>query len=368
MESTKRKASDDDSIQHKKGKWSCHECDKTFEYKKTLNRHVPSHASQTWKCDVCHKDFGRKYLMKRHSQVHGAPLHSCCGKSFWRNDKYHEHLRRHNQHGGAVVENNEDTPQDEVLNDNSQPTEDCSEEALGGTFKVISIPAEGLNKLDPMMLLKHQYDVIKKKLEKAVIQGGVKWYLSIQVQFSKPKGETVERVMPHFRENCQISLKEADIDEGLRESIRKIYSSFIEYQRQGSNWTLDKVLQIQIHLAKYTPLKGSSYIPLPVKLRSKHAVVNVYNKDKKCFMWSVLSALYPSKINSHRVSKYIDHQTEPDFTDINFPVKVADVQKFEIQNKMSIYVLGYEMGVLFPVHVTKQRFERHIDLKKPVDF
>ncbi|XP_033729517.1 uncharacterized protein LOC117318664 [Pecten maximus] len=171
----------------------------------------------------------------------------------------------------------------------------------------------------------------------------------------------MERVTTHFRGRCQITLKPIDIDEGLRESVTKIYTSFIEYQRQGSNWTLDKVLQIQIHMSKYSPLKRASYIPLPIKLRSKHAIINVQNKDKKCFMWSGLFALHPAKKNSQRVAKYTDYQGELDFTGISFPVKVADLSKFETGNKISSNVLGYEKRSLFPIHATKQRFDLHVD-------
>ena len=136
---------------------------------------------------------------------------------------------------------------------------------------------------------------------------------------------------PHFRGNCQISLKSADIEESLQDSIKKIHSSFIVYQRQGSNWTLDKVLKIKIHLVKYKPLKGSRYIPLPIKLRSKHAIVNVHNRDKKCFMWSMLAALHPTDRNAERISKYIEYTNELNFEYITFPVKVKDIHKFEIQ-------------------------------------
>ena len=178
----------------------------------------------------------------------------------------------------------------------------------------------------------------------------------------KPKGEITEQVTPHFRGNCQIGLKEADIEEGLQKSIKKIYSSFIEYQRQGSNWTLDKVLKIKIHLVRYKPLKGSNYIPTPIKLRSKHAIVNVQNRDRKCFMWSMLAALQPTKRDAERISKYVGYENELNFENITFPVKVKDIHKFEIQNKISVNVLGFEKGNLYPVHVTKERFYQHVNL------
>ena len=63
-----------------------------------------------------------------------------------------------------------------------------------------------------------------------------------------------------------------------------MYTSFIEFQRQGSNWTIDKVVNLTIHMARYRPLKGSGYIPLPINLRSKHTIINIKNKDNKCFM------------------------------------------------------------------------------------
>ena len=210
-----------------------------------------------------------------------------------------------------------------------ESTRKCSEKALGGSFKVVTIPITPSYQYDPLMLLKHKYEDIKNKINTATNQSSIKWYLSLQVQFSKPKGEITEQVSPHFRGNCQISLKSADIEESLQDSIKKIH--FIVYQRQGSNWTLDKVLKIKIHLVKYKPLKGSRYIPLPIKLRSKHSIVNVHNRDKKCFMWSMLAALHPTDRNAERISKYIEYTNKLNFEYITFPVKVKDIHKFEIQ-------------------------------------
>jgi hypothetical protein len=45
--------------------------------------------------------------------------------------------------------------------------------------------------------------------------------------------DETETAEPHFREKCQTSLKFEDIDEGLKESIKKMYTSFIEFQRKG---------------------------------------------------------------------------------------------------------------------------------------
>ncbi|VDI38828.1 Hypothetical predicted protein [Mytilus galloprovincialis] len=177
---------------------------------------------------------------------------------------------------------------------------------------------------------------------------------------SRRKEDAIETAEPHFRGKCQTSLKLEDIDAGLKESIKKMYTSFIEYQRQGSNWTVDKVVDLTIHMARYRPLKGSSYIPLPIKLRSKHAIINVKNKDSKCFMWSILAALNPAKRDAERVWKYKEHTSSLNFDTIMFPVKLADIPKFEKQNEISINVFGFNKGEQENVIRREKKTTKHI--------
>ena len=40
----------------------------------------------------------------------------------------------------------------------------------------------------------------------------------------------------------------------------KIINSFIEYKREGSNRILDKVIGVNIHMASYRAMKGSSQV------------------------------------------------------------------------------------------------------------
>ena len=105
-----------------------------------------------------------------------------------------------------------------------------------------------------------------------------------------------------------------------------------------------------------------SGVPLPIKLRTKRAVINIQNKDNKCFMWSLLAALHPCHRHSERICKYRDYSNELNFDGISFPVKMADIPKFEKQNEISVNVFGYEKYEIFPVHITKNRYERHIKL------
>ena len=52
----------------------------------------------------------------------------------------------------------------------------------------------------------------------------------------------------------------------------------------GSGWIIDKMENINIDIANYDPLAGSSYIQLPPELNnSMKGLTNIKNKDDECF-------------------------------------------------------------------------------------
>ena len=72
----------------------------------------------------------------------------------------------------------------------------------------------------------------------------------------------------------------------LKESFKEILNKLDIWINEGSGWIIDKIKEIYINVANYEPLSGSSYIPLPkVPNNSMKGLVNLKNKDHKCFMW-----------------------------------------------------------------------------------
>ena len=116
-------------------------------------------------------------------------------------------------------------------------------------------------------------------------------------------------------------------------------------------------------VAKYKPLKGSSYIDLPQQLKLKKAIVNVQNKDQQCFKWSVLAALFPVDKDSQRVSKYTQHEDKLDWTGLTFPVSLQDIPKFERRNHISVNVYGFDVKT--SVHLLQK--SQLIDNKQHID-
>ena len=102
---------------------------------------------------------------------------------------------------------------------------------------------------------------------------------------------------------------------------------------------------------RYNFLRGETWIPLPKELANKRAIINVKNKDNKCFLWCVLRALNPKADNAERVGKELKTKENTlNMEGIEYPVSLKDLNEFEKQNpSISITVFGYERKSVYPL-------------------
>ena len=136
----------------------------------------------------------------------------------------------------------------------------------------------------------------------------------------------------YFHSKTYINLEKTEVKVFLKEMIKEILGNIIIYQKKGSGWYFKEVIRLEIHIVDYKPMKGGSYIPLPEIIQKKNAIINIKNKDDKCFLWSVLRYLYPKEIHGERLSDLKKYENDLNFNQINFPVEVKDIRKFENQN------------------------------------
>ena len=148
----------------------------------------------------------------------------------------------------------------------------------------------------------------------------------------------------YFNSLLEIITNKTQIKETLYKSIHSIINNIEKVQLRGSGWKLTKILEISLNANKYNPIKGSSYIELPKIIRDKKAVINIKNKDDKCFMYSVLCGLYQGEIKQklERPSKYKTYINNLNYEGIDFPVKIKDITKFERRNNLNINVYGLD--------------------------
>ena len=72
----------------------------------------------------------------------------------------------------------------------------------------------------------------------------------------------------------------------------------------GSGWIIELTGSQYIDISTYRPLSGSSYMDLPAELKSpRKGLINIKNKNKKCFLWCHVRHINPSKEHPERIKK-----------------------------------------------------------------
>ena len=111
-------------------------------------------------------------------------------------------------------------------------------------------------------------------------------------------------------------------------------------------------------------MKGSSYIQLPYELRnSAKGLINMKNEDNECFRWCHIRHINPQEKYPQRIKKVDKPYIEKlDYSNIEFPVNIQHYNKIEKQNSININVFGYENKEPYPIYVSKEKYEDHMEL------
>ena len=157
--------------------------------------------------------------------------------------------------------------------------------------------------------------------------------------------------------DLKLILMETDENEIYDEMVDEIEEEMLKAKNaEGSGWQFEKVIKMVLHTTRWEPLYGSSYIPLDPYLANKKALINMQNEDDKCFMWSVLRALYPKDNHPERIDKDLkSKQDSINMKGIHYPVNLKAIDRFETQNpNISISVVGYnKIDLVHPIRVSK---------------
>ena len=109
-------------------------------------------------------------------------------------------------------------------------------------------------------------------------------------------------------------------------------------------------------------MKGSSYIKLPQELKNR-GLINLQNKDDECFRWCHIRHLNPQDNDPQRIKKTDKQYIEKlDYSGIEFPGTVKQINKIEKQNNICINLFGYEEKQKFPIFISKEKFTDHMEL------
>ena len=167
----------------------------------------------------------------------------------------------------------------------------------------------------------------------------------------------------YFHSTVEIITESTDFSDLFNTMTNHQLELIEQFQNNGSGWQFDQVEYFDINIDPFEPLSGSSYIPLPEKLASKKAIINVKNEnDHECFKWAVTSAVFPKEKDAQRLNKQMRENSEKfDWSGIEFPVSLKQIDKFEKQNPYAINVYGYE-GDVYPLKISKKHKTHVINL------
>ena len=237
------------------------------------------------------------------------------------------------------------------------------EKALKGYTK--SFDVELRDNKDPLLQLQKSRRAVEYLFNNQLVQTkGFKFVETLQVKFVKHSNDKKIQKNGYFNSATDLIINETDIKLATQASQQQILNKIAQWISEGSGWTIQSIENHYINIVNYSPLKGSSYIKLPQELQnSAKGLINMKNKDNECFRWCHIRHLNPQEKDPQRIKKTDKQYIEKlDYSSIKFPVTVKQINIIEKQNNICINLFGYEEKQKFPIYISKEKYQDHMEL------
>ena len=234
---------------------------------------------------------------------------------------------------------------------------------------IMNVSKTNPNNKDIFMFKRENKEKYTNLIEQEILKlGSVKVSFGLKVNFEiERNGETQE--MSHYFKEDQPHVFNRDnkelIEQKYEEFMGRIKGEIQNWSLKGSGWEVESIEIAYVNVAKYQPLRGGTYLPLPADLAKKKAIINVKNKDNQCLKWALRAALFPPKDGRHaqRPSKYPVNDGI-NYEGIDFPTPVKQIDKLEKQNpNLAINVFGWGKDTVIVYRISsKEKSVERINL------
>jgi len=209
---------------------------------------------------------------------------------------------------------------------------------------------------------------IQETIEHARAQlRSIRVQLRIDILFSRQvyNQTSQQTVMGYFSTQPEVvSSSSPEID--INAATANFNNQIEHFNSRGSGYQVKRIMKFTISITKFRQLHGGTYIPIPPNIAKKHCTINVLNSDNKCFLWSTLAALYPSKLNQNKVYTYRKYENLLNMTGINFPVQTKQIPRIKRQNPfLSVNVFYYDADTgdfCVEYRSPERQREKHVNL------
>ncbi len=172
-----------------------------------------------------------------------------------------------------------------------------------------------------------------------------------------------------YKSSTTTLLASDNVVEKLKQNNNAVITDYENMQSVGSGWTLEQILGYEITVHTYDPLRTGSYIALSGRLKRLNNVINVKNRDNKCFYYCIYAKFSkkdtndPESYKTFPVRLYQQQGIQFNFDDINYPATFKDVERFEKNNpRVSINIFGVKGEKAYPIKIILTEKEIHYDL------
>ena len=213
---------------------------------------------------------------------------------------------------------------------------------------------------------------------------GLKGWVALKVLYKK--GTSDEEVTLGLETTNKYITNQWEIKPTIDWISNDLLSKNSEVVRLKSSLQFQEVVSITIKVAKFNPIAGRSYRPLPPFLEKKRSIVNIKNTNEKCFGYCLAayylneetgnnalekkSACSRSKRkcfikNGNRAALYDLHFEKYGLEKIDYPVDPHAVPALEDTLQIRINILSFydeEGRARYPLYISKKKFDKEVDL------
>ena len=334
--------------------FACGICENKYTEQRGLKNHMKKiHGVDSDKddfsCGVC--NFTDKSLLsiKRHlNREHAVPMEvgSICPQDltlFPDRRTFIDHMFQ--QHGQPLWEPNQGE------SERHQPLE----AALGSSAETYSIPAT-VGEVDVLQFFNDNRSSINELIESKTRYEPQKVQFCLEVSLEKPVVDQETEYITIYSNTNFVNVDVEGIDdEQFHDMVDKVISTIHQFASHGSGWRVNQIEALKVKFAKFSPIRGSSFIEIPKGLKKhKRFLLNITNDNDKCFEYCYVAAFHDfhkkpltdddSRLTARQreASSLYDCETNEKATTVlgtfNYPMSVKEITSFEVLHGVQINV------------------------------
>ena len=181
------------------------------------------------------------------------------------------------------------------------------DKALNGFVKSYEIDLR--NDKDPLVQMQNTRKGVERQLSILLNEmKDLKYAETLKVTFRKISVNMIVEKSAYFNSASQTIINQMEISEALQISEENILNKIAQWISEGSGWSVKEINNHYLNIAKYEPMKGSSYMKLPKELQnSAKGLINMKNKDNECFRWCHIRHINPQEKYPQRIKRLTSH-------------------------------------------------------------